>query len=551
MLKIALAQLNPTVGALEHNTDKIIDLLRTSTADVLVFPELMLSGYPPEDLLLRTDFIGHIETCLDRICAVQTETTAIIGTPMRRKDGLLTNASVVVQQGRIVGYHEKLILPNYGVFDEKRYFVAGEKPHQFTINGVKIALAVCEDLWEDSDVGAGFRQEHSQVVENTHRLYSDLNADLIISINASPFCHGKSKLRREVISRRAKQSHAALLYVNTVGGQDELVFDGQSMAVSSDGKVQGVLLAFKECQALVQLDKGCFSQLSSEFQFQAMNDVEETYHALVLGIKDYAGKNSFKGAILGLSGGIDSSLTLALAVDALGSDNVKAVLMPSRYTSDLSNTEAVKQCEMLGVKYCSLPIIEPHHTFEELIGTQIEINAGDLTSQNIQARCRGVILMAFSNQSGRLLLTTGNKSEMAMGYATLYGDMAGGFAPLKDLPKTWVYRLSNYRNEWSDAIPPEIINRPPSAELAPDQKDSDSLPPYDVLDAILEKYIEEDLSPDKIIAQNFDEATVRKVIRSVDLNEYKRRQSPPGIKITRKAFGRERRYPITSLYAHS
>ncbi|RMH19717.1 MAG: NAD+ synthase [Gammaproteobacteria bacterium] len=553
MIRIELAQLNPVVGGMAANSRKIIDVIQSSGADLVVFPELVLTGYPPEDLLLRHDFQEAVQAALQKVARACTDTVAILGAPLRNRNGHLVNAAVVLENGKIKGWHEKIILPNYGVFDEKRYFVSGQTPYSFELKGVRIALAVCEDLWCEDHIDSRFRQEHAEQIQRVQADYAAIEADILVSINASPYHQRKTEIRKQVLSRCARNSGKPIVYVNMTGGQDELVFDGQSMLIDAEGEFIAKMPAFTQGTAVV-----CFDEATRQFndlgtlQTNGATLVEETRHtydALVHAVRDYVAKNGFKGVVMGLSGGIDSALTLAIAADAVGTENVLALLMPSRYTSDISNQEARHQCDQLGVDCRTLPIESPHTAFEELLKEYLDIVEGDLTCQNIQARCRGVMLMAYSNHTGRLLLTTGNKSEMAMGYATLYGDMAGGFAPLKDVSKHWIYRLSEYRNTLSEAIPPGVIERAPSAELAPDQRDSDSLPPYEILDGILESYIEQDRSAEEIIAEGYPEDVVIDVIKRVNRNEYKRRQSPPGPKISRRAFGRERRYPITSAYS--
>lgn len=531
-LKIALAQTNFLVGDIAANVDNIA---RAAThardelgAEMIVFPELTLTGYPAEDLLLRADFITEANNALYQLADRVEGIALIVGFPERDGDKLY-NSAAVLHQGAIVACYRKRALPNYGVFDEQRYFTTGNQPCVFEFNGTFIGLTICEDVWRQG------------IIEDN----KEAGAELLLTLNASPFNSGKIHQREDIICSQVKAAKIPLVYVNQVGGQDELIFDGASFVVDADGEVVFRAEEFKEQLSVVEFDG---SQPVKSTCAPLYNEISSEYQALVLGIKDYVRKNGFQGAILGLSGGIDSALVLALAVDALGADKVEAVLLPSRYTQDMSNEDAVLEAKALGVHYHTIPIEPAVNAFTGMLADIFAGTAKDATEENIQARCRGVILMALSNKQGKLLLTTGNKSEMSVGYATLYGDMSGGFAPIKDVPKLLVYRLARYRNTLSQVIPERVIIRPPSAELAPDQVDADSLPPYDVLDPILERYIERDQSADQIIAAGFRREDVARAISLVDRNEYKRRQSPPGIRITSKAFGRDRRYPITSGY---
>jgi len=531
-LKIALAQINFQVGNIAANVDNIIkaavyarDQLK---ADMIVFPELTLTGYPAEDLLFRADFITEANNAVYQLAGQVADIALVVGFPEHDGDKLY-NSAVVLHQGVMLACYRKQVLPNYGVFDEQRYFTAGNKPCVFEFNGTFIGLTICEDVWKSGIIDAS----------------QQAGAELLLTLNASPFNSGKIHQREAVICQQVKAAQIPLVYVNQVGGQDELIFDGASFVADAQGDIVFRAEEFVEQISVVEFDgnqpvAGTCAPLYSE--------ISSEYKALVLGIKDYVRKNGFQGAILGLSGGIDSALVLALAVDALGQDKVEAVLMPSRYTQDMSNEDAVLQAEALGVNYHIIPITPAVNAFTDMLAEVFAGTSKDTTEENIQARCRGVILMALSNKQGKLLLTTGNKSEMSVGYATLYGDMAGGFAPIKDVPKLLVYQLARYRNTLSEVIPERVITRPPSAELAPDQIDSDSLPPYEVLDPILERYVELDQSADEIIAAGFRCEDVARAINLVDRNEYKRRQSPPGIRITSRAFGRDRRYPITSGY---
>ena len=531
-LKIALAQTPFSVGDIAANVKTILDAARYARdvlcADVIVFPELTVTGYPAEDLLLRQDFVERANNALYEIAEHISEIALVLGYPER--DGTkLYNSAAVINQGAIVANYRKQALPNYGVFDEVRYFAAGEKPCVFELNGAILGLTICEDVW------------HEKIVQQT----KEAGADILVTLNASPFQSGKMLQRENLICHHAKTAQLPIVYVNQIGGQDELVFDGASFVTNSDGEIMFRAEEFKPQISVVEFVDGEPQKTSCAPLYQ---NVSSDYQALVLGVKDYVTKNGFQGAILGLSGGIDSALVLALAVDALGAEKVEAVLMPSRYTQEMSNEDAALQAKIMGVKYHVVPIEPAVSAFNGMLA---EIFAGtkkDTTEENIQARCRGVILMAMSNKQGKILLTTGNKSEMSVGYATLYGDMAGGFAPIKDVPKLLVYELGKYRNSVSAVIPERVITRPPSAELAPDQKDEDSLPPYDQLDPILERYVEFDQTAEEIIAAGFQAEHVHRAISLVDRNEYKRRQSPPCIKITSRAFGRDRRYPITSGY---
>ena len=540
---VVMAQLNFVVGAIDDNTTLLIDSARRaiaeSNAQFVIFPELTLTSYPPEDLLLRPSLAPRMKVAMDRILAAKLPTTLVFGYP-ESSDGKLYNSLAVVDQGKLLATYRKQCLPNYQVFDERRYFQAGNQPCVLEIHGLRLGFTICEDLWEEMPTQ---QFEHQSL-------------DLLLNINASPFHRGKACERRQLLKRRAQAIGAPIAYVNLVGGQDELVFDGGSLAVDSVGNA--VVQA-------PQFEAGLYPavfKLSSSGRYEPArvscatqpSDLAQVYKALTIGVRDYVTKNGFKGVVLGLSGGIDSALTLAIAVDALGAHAVHAVMMPFEYTSQLSRDAAAEQAATLGVAYRSISIKSIYDQFVGALASEFEGLAEDVTEQNLQARCRGVLLMAISNKKGYLVLTTGNKSEIAVGYSTLYGDMAGGFDVLKDVSKTLVYELSKYRNELGgtgesgafEAIPQRVIDRPPSAELAPGQVDQDNLPPYDILDRILELYIEEDASASAIVAEGFDEQLVRRVLRLVDVNEYKRRQSPTGVRLTRRGFGRDRRYPITN-----
>lgn len=532
-LRVVMAQLDFLVGDIQGNIAKIIaaaldahDRLR---ADVIVFPELTVTGYPPEDLLLRPSFIRQVEPAMQRLCVEIAGITAIVGYPAATPEGL-RNSAAVISDGAIQAIYHKQLLPNYSVFDEKRYFVAGVEPTVFTIKGVRVGITICEDVWRP---------------EPTRKAVA-AGAKLLLNLNASPFHAGKGQLRLDILRQRVAESGIPIVYVNLVGGQDELVFDGHSQVINGHGELTQRASFCAEGLYPVDFTIGATVEPIPGEIAEEPSEEAAIYQAIVLGVRDYVAKNGFPGVVLGLSGGIDSALTLAIAVDALGADRVEAVLMPSRYTADMSNTDAEEEARALGVKYHLMPI-EP--AFQSFLSILQPVLAGlplDSAEENIQARCRGVLLMAISNKTGKMVLTTGNKSETAVGYSTLYGDMAGGFAPIKDVLKTMVYRLSAYRNRLAPVIPQRVFDRPPSAELRPDQTDQDSLPPYEILDAILHGYVEEDHSVEELIAAGFERTTVERVTRLVIVNEYKRRQAAPGVRITPRAFGRDRRYPITS-----
>lgn len=536
-IRIALAQISTQVGNCVGNADRMLAAIARARqelqAQVIVFPELTLTGYPPEDLLLRADFLAQCEAQVHRIAAAAPDLTVIFGLPNRLSNGQLTNAALVLDQGRIVARYAKHALPNYGVFDEKRYFTPGTAPCAVTVHGVPLGITICEDIWEADPARAA----------------AEAGARVLIALNASPYHRHKTDDRLAVVSDRVRETGCSLVYVNLVGGQDELVFDGRSFAMNPAGERLCPLPAFAE--GLGWLDVAADGQILTHGGAADWPQGEaEVYAALTMGIRDYVRKNGFNGVVLGLSGGIDSALVLTLAVDALGADQVLAVRMPSRYTSAMSLDDALIQCERLGVRCDTLPI-EPLFTgFTDTLQPLFQGLAQDVTEENLQARIRGVLLMALSNKFNRMLLTTGNKSEMAVGYATLYGDMAGGFAPIKDVPKTLVYALARWRNTHRTTehppIPERVITREPSAELRDNQRDADSLPDYAVLDQIITAFVENDQSVEEMVATGLDEATVRRMVRLILLNEYKRRQAPPGIRISRRAFGRDRRYPISS-----
>ncbi|MFC3152192.1 NAD+ synthase [Litoribrevibacter euphylliae] len=534
-LSVVMAQVNPLVGDIEGNTQLVLDNVEHArseyNAELVLFPELVLTGYPPEDLLLRPSLEKRINSALERLKQeLPKDIYVVLGLPLTEASKLYNSAVVLFAGAELARYHKQK-LPNFQVFDEKRYFSEGHKKATILdIEGISFGITICEDVWHDGPVADAV----------------DAGAQCILNLNASPFHMNKLEERHELIEEHCRKHQISLLYVNQVGGQDELIFDGASMAVDADGN--RVVLAPQYQESLIPLTLDAEHdtvQISGQVVDQLTHH-ESVYQALVTGVRDYVNKNRFKGVVLGLSGGIDSALTLAVAVDALGPERVEAVMMPYKYTSQMSLQDAEEEANALGVRYKVIPIESSFNAFMSMLEDEFEGTQRDTTEENLQARCRGVLLMAISNKKGYLVLTTGNKSEMAVGYSTLYGDMAGGFDVLKDVPKTLVYELSRYRNTVSEVIPDRVITRPPSAELAPDQKDEDSLPPYDVLDEILRLYVEEDVSADDIVAKGFTKEDVYRVARLVDLNEYKRRQAPIGIRITQRGFGKDRRYPITS-----
>jgi NAD+ synthase (glutamine-hydrolysing) len=533
-LSAVIAQLNPVVGDIPGNTKKIIAAVQEARfkhdAQIVIFPELILCGYPPEDLLLRPSIQPRVERALEQVAEQSKSITVILGYPWR-ENGVLYNMAGVIQDGVVIAQYAKNCLPNYQVFDEKRYFAEGSGVCVLDICGVKTSITICEDIWDKAPMAKA----------------RAAGALMMLNINASPFHKNKQIVRQDTVAARAQEGQMPVIYINQVGGQDELVFDGGSMAVDGQGKLCFRAPLFEEGLFNVELefDGNCVSVARQELA-QITSSLPSVYDALVMGVRDYVNKNNFKRVVLGLSGGIDSALTLAIAVDALSADRVEAVMMPFRYTSKLSLDDAEEEARRLGVKYKVIGIEPIYDAFCEALAEEFAASEQDKTEENIQARSRGVLLMAISNKSGCLVLTTGNKSEMAVGYATLYGDMAGGLDVLKDVPKTMVFELAKYRNKVSSVIPESVISRPPSAELAPDQVDEDSLPPYEVLDQILEYYIEQDMAAQDIVSRGFDEQEVNKIVRMVDINEYKRRQAPIGIRISEKGFGRDRRYPVTN-----
>ena len=539
-LTLALAQVNLLVGDVQGNLALTLrEAARARDelgADLVLFPELTLSGYPPEDLLFHRGLRTQIERALRQLPDTAPGIDLVVGFP-EYQGTQIYNSAAVYRNGQRVALRRKSCLPNYKVFDEKRYFTAGEGAAVFDCKGFKLGLLVCEDAWESEPA----------------RLACAAGAELLLVINASPFDMHKQHERESVIAERVAECAVPIVYVNLCGGQDELVFEGNSFVMDAKGAIVMRAPAYTEGLYRAQFERRHSKVVPIAGTIAPELGVDESvYRALVLGVRDYVNKHGFAGVVMGLSGGVDSALTLAVAVDALGPERVQVVMMPSRYTSQMSIEDATAQARTLGVQFSSISIEGLFEAALAALKGEFAGRPADATEENIQARTRGLLLMAISNKSGRMLLTTGNKSEMAVGYATLYGDMNGGFAPIKDCSKQLVYRLAHYRNSLAPpgapVIPARVIERPPSAELAPDQKDTDSLPPYDVLDPILEAFIEEDLSVDEICARGFDRAVVTRVLNMVQRNEYKRRQAPPGIRVSRRAFGRDWRYPITSGY---
>ena len=562
--RIAIAQINCTVGDLTGNCAKIIEYAekaKDSGADIVTFPELAITGYPPEDLLMKPKFIEDNIAVLKEVARSIEDFVAVVGF-VDKENGDLFNAAAVMYEGEIMGVHHKILLPNYGVFDEKRYFIPGKKPSIFKFGKLIFGVNICEDIWFDE--GPTSAQAHA-------------GATLILNINASPYHTGKIKVREEIVAHQASTNQVFIAYSNLVGGQDELVFDGQSMVSDNNGNIIARALAFQEDLLVIDIPKDRLAKkhlsktknarakqrdmvtVSDNVmqttkpditwrQRETLDPVAEVYGALVLGLRDYVLKNGFGNVTIGLSGGIDSAIVAALAADALGKDRVVGVFMPSRYTSRESEEDARELSKNLGITMLEIPIDGIYKAYISTFDPLFKEREEDITEENIQARIRGNILMALSNKFGWLVLTTGNKSEMSVGYATLYGDMAGGFAVIKDVPKTLVYLLSAFRNSSGLVIPRRILEKEPTAELKPDQRDSDTLPPYDTLDPILKAYVEEDKHPEEIVSPSLEKDVVNRVSKMVDGSEYKRRQSPPGIKITPKAFGKDRRMPITNRY---
>lgn len=561
-IRIAMCQINPIVGDLKGNKDKILDYLQKAEsydADIICFPELAITGYPPEDLILKPHFVRENINMIEELSKDVSEVIVICGFVNKEEDRIY-NAASIMYKGTIHGIYHKALLPNYGVFDEKRYFKPGGEPIVFQYGQIKFGVNICEDIW--------FK-------EGPTRFQAMASAILIININASPYQDGKIRVREEVVRSQARESGVFVAYTNMVGGQDELVFDGGSMLVDKKGYVVARANQFKEeilfaeipFASLVKEEcpnkkKGLshrIIKITDRFvskekiplkpnPFIYLEPEGEIYSALVLGLRDYVYKNNFKGVVIGLSGGIDSSLVCTIACDAIGSENVVGVFMPSRYTSNESREDVYKLVKNLSIAISEIPIDSIFSSYIDLLKSYFKGLDEDTTEENLQARIRGNIIMALSNKFNWLVLTTGNKSEMSVGYATLYGDMAGGFAVIKDVPKTMVYKLCEYRNRNGEVIPQRVLTKEPSAELKPNQKDTDTLPPYDLLDSILKAYIEENKGLHEIISMGVDGETAQRVIKMVDKSEYKRRQSPPGIKITPMAFGKDRRMPITNRF---
>ena len=538
-MQLVLAQCNTHVGDFEGNVALCKTIIERAQQEyprpVVIFPELTLTGYPPEDLLLRPSIAPRVEAALSELCEIVTTAYVVVGYP-RRLNGVLYNAAGVLHRGEVIAEYHKWCLPNYQVFDEKRYFEAGKEACVIDIHGVPVGLSICEDIWAPEPAHAA----------------KAAGAELILNLNASPFHRSKQNERIAVVAQRVAEIGVPVVYVNQVGGQDELVFDGGSFVMNAQKQVVRQLPRFDNASEVVaypfespQSAPAVSSECLAGF---ALSDLQEVWQALVVGVRDYVNKNGFPGVVLGLSGGVDSALTLAVAEAALGADRVQAVMMPFKYTSQMSLEDAAEQANSMGVNYSVIPIEPIYNAFMSALEDEFKGRKPDTTEENLQARARGVVLMSISNKTGKLVLTTGNKSEIAVGYSTLYGDMAGGFDVLKDVPKTLVFALCWYRNSLGPCIPERVITRPPSAELAPDQKDEDSLPPYEVLDQIIDLYVEQDYSAQAIIDRGFAEADVHRAVRLIDLNEYKRRQAPIGVRLTRRGFGRDRRYPITSKW---
>ena len=558
-MRIAIGQINCTVGDLSGNARKILDFAeraKAQGADILLTPELSLCGYPPEDLLLREDFRSACDRALAALAAQVRGISVVVGHP-HQVGANLYNAASVLQDGRVAAVYHKLDLPNYTVFDEERYFDSDGSPCVLEINGVRVGVNICEDVWGPGGESTARATADKDGVNVGINICADVwepeapkrargaGAQVLLVINASPFHINKLRTRYEVVRDRTVETGMAVVFCNLVGGQDELVFDGASFVMDGRGKLTHQLPAFEEALAVVEIGKD--GPLPGEMAAELDTDAS-IYKALCLGVRDYLGKNGFRGALLGLSGGIDSALTLCIAADAIGANNVHAVMMPSQFTADISVEDSREMVKRLGVRYSEIAIKPVFDTYMAALAPHFGGRPFDATEENLQSRIRGTLLMALSNKHGSIVLTTGNKSEMSTGYATLYGDMAGGFAVLKDITKKFVYRLSRYRNTLREVIPQRIIERPPSAELRPNQVDQDSLPPYDVLDAIVELYVEQDQSVAEIVAAGFRREDIDRIVKLVHINEYKRRQAPVGIRITPRGFGKDWRYPITNKY---
>ncbi len=533
LLNISLAQINYLVGDIEGNAQLIVEAAIEArdhkSADIIVFTELSITGYPLEDLLFRPSLLKRVENAIVEIQNVVKDVYIILGAPTKEGEQLF-NSALILFNGEVIAIYHKHQLPNYEVFDEKRYFSQGNTACVVDINNVKVGITICEDIWFFEPM----------------KMSKEAGAELIVNLNASPYQYNKNQQRIDVLRERITEQKLPVVYVNQVGGQDELVFDGESLCLSKGGDLLMQAPAFETGIFNIQYSKKERDLVKSTCLSEPLGKHASIYQALVLGVKDYVVKNQFKSIVLGLSGGIDSALTLSIAVDALGPENVHAIMMPFRYTSHISIEDSQALANSLDVKLDEISIEQPFNALMNSLEPLFTGMPSDVTEENIQSRIRGVLLMAISNKTGSMLLTTGNKSEMSVGYATLYGDMAGGFAPLKDVSKTLVYELANYRNTIKQVIPERVISRAPSAELAPDQIDQDSLPAYEILDPILEKFVELDYTPEEIVADGFDGDVVGRVVKMVLRNEYKRRQAPPGVKITSRAYGKDRRYPITS-----
>jgi len=542
-MRVGLGQFNAVVGDLAGNAEKMREFYARAVqedVDLLIFPELAVCGYPPEDLVLKKHFLAECMASIEKIAASCPGKTLIVGfVESTHKESY--NSAAVLQNGEVVRIYRKVRLPNYGVFDERRYFQSGTEPLVINVGGINIAVTICADIWDIDWLGVFLRD------------YGPLQ--MIVNISASPFHYGKIKIREEVISRCANELNCAVAYCNLVGGQDEIVFDGRSIFADSTGRTITEAKAFHEDLLIADVVPGTDGSVQIEplqpAVPQPVDLFDEVYQALVLGTRDYTRKNGFEKVLLGLSGGIDSSVVAAIAVAALGAENVIGITMPTRFNSPETINDAMKLAKNLGIKFLTIPIQSALKQFDDALKPVAGWQSEGIAYENLQARIRGTILMSLSNSAGALVLTTGNKSETAVGYSTLYGDTAGGFAVIKDVPKTMVYKLAGHINKISgrEVIPADVITRPPSAELKPDQKDTDSLPDYDLLDKILKGYVEEDKSAKELVESGLPKDVVLRVIRMVDKNEYKRRQSPPGVKITPKAFGRDRRLPITNRYS--